>query len=103
MKKILYHIEIYWWKFWLYLGVKRNKKIIPKGMYCYEYDGTEGVSNDGLHWYGINRCKYYRDMKRINACTYLGYIGFDYCLYDQCKICDENRGIENSEILHQVY
>jgi hypothetical protein len=24
------------------------------------------------------------------ACIYVGFYGFDFCLYDQCKICGIN-------------
>ena len=43
--------------------------------------------------YHIKPCKYYRyiDKKGNRACTYTGFIGFDACLYDQCKICGEKR------------
>jgi hypothetical protein len=28
------------------------------------------------------------------ACIYVGFYGFDFCLYDQCKICGVNDEID---------
>ena len=33
------------------------------------------------------------------ACTYIGYYGFDPCLYDECKICGQNEEINESELV----
>jgi hypothetical protein len=48
--------------------------------------------------YPVRECKYYRmtpSTKGI-ACIYIGYYGFDPCLYDACKICGENYGEDDS-------
>jgi hypothetical protein len=44
---------------------------------------------DQTNGYWIKTCKYYRSTPETKgvACTYIGYMGFDPCLYDQCKIC----------------
>lgn len=69
-------------------------------MYCYSIDvernKKEPCSDGG---YYIKHCKYYRSMKKecYGGCTYVGYIGFDFCLGDQCKICVENDGDENDK------
>jgi len=60
-------------------------------MYCYEYD-EERNKKEPTEGYWIKPCKYYRSMKKqcYAGCTYLAIIGFDVCLGDQCKLCDEN-------------
>ena len=72
-------------------------------MYCYVFDEErekrEPHTNVG---YWIKPCKYYRSMKRYKAgCTYVGYIGWDDCLGDQCKICGENYGDDRDPIIIQ--
>lgn len=73
--------------------IKRNKKHIPMGYYCYTYD-IERQKNEppltGGYW--IKPCKYYKYIDENNrACTFLGYFGDDVLLWDQVKICDENK------------
>lgn len=66
-------------------------------MYCYEYvDRTEKEPADG---YWTKPFKYYRSTPKTKgiACTYVGHIGFDVCLYDQCKICGVKDSLENED------
>lgn len=89
---IWYYIEIGWAKFINLLGFERDASVIPEGLYCYKFNGKTGIDDRGFTWYGTDVCKYYRSMKNQcdAACTYCGFIGFDPCLGDQCKICGEN-------------
>lgn len=69
-------------------------------MYCYEYDeerNTKEPINDGGYW--VKTCKYYRSTPKTKgvACTYVGYMGFDPCLYDQCKICGVKDSFESED------
>jgi len=66
---------------------------IPEGMYCYEWDKERNEKEPLENGYWTKTCKYYRSTPKTKgmACTYIGYYGFDFCLYDQCKIC----GIKN--------
>lgn len=92
LKIIWFYIEIGYSKLLNIFNVKRNTSLIPKGMYCYTFDGTSGTDDSGYTWFGTNSCKYYRSMKGMKAgCTYIGFIGWDPCLGDQCKICGENK------------
>jgi len=48
---------------------------IPKGDYCYKFNGKNGTHDDGLPYMGIDTCPY-SDIKEINGvevdwCTYL--------------------------------
>ena len=55
-----------------------------------------------INGYWIKPCKYYRSMKGHSAaCTYVGFIGFNPCLGDQCKICgvDEVLNKESPRVL----
>lgn len=91
---IWFYIEIIFVKIILFLGIKRNKSIIPKGHYCYTPIEFPSEKNNGI--YKIKPCKYYRSVtKYIKSCTYEGYIGYDMCLWDQCKICNENLYFED--------
>lgn len=75
------------------MGHYKDGSVIPPGPYCYVPDGTQGVhGKDGLPWYGIKPCKYYRyiDGDRT-ACTFIGFIGWDVCHWDQVKICERNK------------
>ena len=80
-------------------GVVRSTDCIPNGTYCYEYDEERNAKKpaNGYYGYWIKPCKYYRSIPKTNvvACTYVGYMGFDPCLYDQCKICGVKDSLEN--------
>lgn len=95
-----YYIEVYFSKFKNLLKIKKDKTIIPEGMYCYTLDEERQKIEPCLNGYWIKPCKYYRSMKGNYAgCTYVGYIGWDICLGDQCKICGENYGDERDPII----
>jgi hypothetical protein len=98
LKIIWYYIEIYFIKLILLLGIKRNSSVIPEGVYC--YTPIEFPSKENNHIYKIKPCKYYRHItKNIKSCTYEGYVGFDFGLYDQCKICGENDDISENDLI----
>jgi hypothetical protein len=92
-KLLWYYIETRYVKLLHIFGINRDASIIPKGQYCYVWDNERNINepctNDG---YCIKPCKYYRSTKKTRgiACTYIGFFGFDICLYDQCKFCGEN-------------
>jgi hypothetical protein len=72
--------------------------VIPEGVYCYKFDGTKGLTPEGSTWLGIKSCPYYKPIKgQYVACIYVGFIGWDACLSDQCKICGENEGFDNED------
>lgn len=95
MKKVLYYIESRYIRLIRFLGIKGDASVIPDGIYCYVYDEERNKKEpckDGSYW--IKTCKYYRSTKNTGgiACAYSGFYGFDFALYDQCKICSENLG-----------
>lgn len=95
---IWYYIEIYFIKLILLFGIKRNTSVIPEGLYC--YTPIESPTKDNNYIYKIKPCKYYRHItKNIKSCTYEGFVGFDFCLYDQCKICGEKDDIREDELI----
>lgn len=101
IRVLWYYIEVYFSKFQKLLGIKKDKSVIPEGMYCYvldeEREKREPHINGG---YWIKPCKYYRSMKGHKAgCTYVAFIGWDACLGDQCKLCSENYGDERDPII----
>lgn len=90
-----YHIEVLFTKIQRLFNIRKDSSVIPVGYYCYVNDEEKNKAEpiDGI-W--IKPCKYYRKMRRqLDAgCTYVGLIGFDACLGDQCKICGENEDDE---------
>lgn len=90
-----YWVEIQYAKILNKFCIVRSIDCIPNGMYCYEYD-EERNSKEPTNGYYIKPCKYYRSTTETGgiACTYLGYMGFDPCLYDSCKICGIKEFIE---------
>lgn len=93
IKLLWYYIETRCAKLLRMLGLKYDTAVIPKGAYCYVWDEERNIKEpcaDGGHW--IKTCKYYRSTPKTRgiACIYMGFFGFDFCLYDQCKICGEN-------------
>ena len=101
-KLIWYYIETKYIKLLCIFGKKLDASIIPTGIYCYCVDKERNITHpctDGGYW--IKTCKYYRSTPKTGgiACTYVGYYGFDFCLYDQCKICGINNEIEERDIL----
>lgn len=71
---------------------KKMKKWIPKNTeYCYEFLSPI-IENCHIRGYNIKPCPWYKfHDEDIRECRYLGFKGFDACLYDQCKICDKHR------------
>ena len=101
LRLLWYWIETKYAKLLHLFGVVRSTDCIPDGMYCYEYDeerNTKEPCTDGGYW--IKTCKYYRSTPKTGgvACTYVGYMGFDSCLYDQCKICGLNDEIDERDL-----
>lgn len=88
LKIVKYYLEILWCKLALFFGVEKDTGPIPEGPYCYTFD-EERNKKEPIDGYWIKTCKYYRSTKTTGgiACTYVGYFGFDFGLYDQCKIC----------------
>jgi hypothetical protein len=92
---IRYWMEVQWSNLQRVFGKTKDASVIPQGYYCYVPDNerNEKEPTDGI-W--IKPCPYYRNMKNYSAaCTYTGFIGFDFCLGDQCKICGKNVDYEN--------
>lgn len=97
LKLFQYYVEAKFYKILNRFGLKRDTTVIPCGSYCYSLDNELNANEpcgDGGYW--IKTCKYYRSTAKTKgiACTYIGYFGFDPCLYDQCKICGENEDYE---------
>ena len=101
LKLLWYYAETRYAKLLCIFGVRRSASIIPKGQYCYVWDEERNINEpctDGGYW--IKTCKYYRSTLKTGgvACTYTGFFGFDFCLYDQCKICGENDEIDECDL-----
>ena len=96
IKLLRYYVEIVYTKLLRLFNVRRSTSPIPKGTpYCYVRD-DERNKKEPIDGYWIKPCKYYRNMKGYNAaCTYVGFIGFDPCLGDQCKICGVDYGYDD--------
>lgn len=89
LRLLWYWLEVQYARLLNSLGVPRSTDEIPNGMYCYEYDEERNVKEPQKDGYWIKKCRYYRsDDSGGKACTYVGFIGFDPCLHDSCKICD---------------
>jgi len=80
---------------------RKIKKKIPKGMYCYEYNGKSGTTfneeyQTNVSWFGVTPCllsftnKFgYNDCKFLKK-TYGKFNGeddLDFALVDSCKSC----------------
>jgi hypothetical protein len=94
VKLLWYYTETRYTKLLHIFGVERDSSVIPEGMYCYVNEPRA----DGGYW--IKICKYHKctpETKGI-ACTYIGFYGFDCCLYDQCKICGVNDGLDERDL-----
>ena len=91
LNEIKWWFEVLWSNILRRLGKKYDSSVIPKGEYCYTYD-EEKNKKDPIDGYWIKSCKYYRGVSKrgTTACTFVGTHGFDFLLYDQCKICGEN-------------
>lgn len=93
LKFIWVYIETRFTKFLRWFGWKYDSSEIPTGHYCYSWDEEKNIKepcDDGGYW--IKTCKYYRYMKGQGyaGCTYIGFMGWDPWLGDQCKACGEN-------------
>lgn len=91
MKVITVFFEVIWSHIQNFFGYHKDDSVIPKNTpYCYELDEEKNASNP-ISGYWIKPCKYYRNLgKTGSACTYCGFMGWDPCLSDQCKICGIN-------------
>ena len=73
------------------------KKWIPKNThYCYKinYGKLKQYMIEKRIGIPVIRCKWYEWLPNDNnGCKYVGFKGFDLCLYDQCKICGVSEGI----------
>ena len=83
-KRAVIFFEVLYTRLLFIFGRKKDNKAIPKGVYCYEIIGE--VKSDGS--FSCKPCKYYRKSGETTACTYVGFMGWDPCLSDQCKICN---------------
>jgi len=92
MKILIYYIEILLSTLRLKLGFNYSKDCIPIGYYCYKIDEEKSKSRPLSEGYEIQLCPYYRKTKNGDncGCVYIGFWGYDSCLWDQCKICGEN-------------
>lgn len=79
MKNITILFEVLYAKALGVIGLMKDPRPIPRNTpYCYTID------NEGQ----LNVCPYYRKVnKDKSVCTFEGYIGYDVCLHDMCKIC----------------
>lgn len=88
------YVEVLYGKLLSLLRIKRDVTVIPHGPYCYSAD----MANMKDGWFATKPCKYYRYVnKEKSACTYVGYVGWDPCLSDQCKICGENNDYDGED------
>jgi len=92
-------IEVMFTKLQLRFNVKKDNKIIPEGLYCYSYNcDVNTEQSKTIFDMDVNICKYYRWLPGLNAgCTYVGFIGWDPCLGDQCKICSVKYGLNKED------
>jgi hypothetical protein len=87
MKTIAIYAEVLWCKLLRLFHIKKDPSHIPYGVYCYVPDRSRPEKSGVMP---IKLCKYYRSSGEKSACTYVGFVGWDPCLNDQCKICDVN-------------
>lgn len=94
-----YYLETRFTKLLRVFNISYKNSIIPKGQYCYVWDEERNTKEPCTDGYWIKTCKYYRSTPKTGgiACTYTGFFGFDFCLYDQCKICGENDEFDYDE------
>ncbi len=94
-----YFVEVLFAKVMLRFGVKKDSSVIPEGVYCYSFDKEKNAKEPLKGGFWIEQCKYFRSTKNGTgiACTYCGFYGFDFCLYDRCKICGERDGINYTQ------
>lgn len=70
--------------------VKRDKAKIPKGMYCYSYDGEN-----------YKQCPYwvYGGRQFLAGCKYMREVDRGFLLWDSCKECGINKGLHESDLI----
>lgn len=90
LRTIWCYIEVLYAKSLVLIGIKKTTSVIPNGPYCYTWLDRPDGSLGGK----VKVCKYFRHAGEDSACTYVGFIGWDSCLSDQCKICGVNEGTE---------
>lgn len=99
MNLLLIKIEILVVRLMKHFGIKLDSSIIPNGPYCYTLNGKNGKTKKGIPFVGINTCTYYRHLKGLNAgCIYVGFVGWDCLLGDQCKICGFHDDIDQNDL-----
>lgn len=72
---------------------KHDETVIPYGHYCYLPDTEKNaVKDENDHSYYIKTCPYYRyfHQQSKGGCTFVGFVGWEPGLGDQCKICGKN-------------
>lgn len=91
------YVEVLYAKVLNLLRIERDASVIPEGVYCYVWDDERNEKEPrGIGRYWVKPCPYYRNVgDGVTACTFVGFIGYDPCLSDQCKICSENLGRES--------
>jgi len=67
---------------------RKKKKQIPTGMYCYTYNGKTGYTKDGLLYYGISPCPFYKYHQGIEG--YCSVVKGE--IEDQVKDCGTKYG-----------
>lgn len=100
IKLLWYYIETRYTLLLGLFGIRHSISPIPdKTVYCYEFDEDRNREYP-TNGYWIKECKYYRSTPKTRgvACTYTGYYGFDFCLYDQCKMCGIKEELEEDYV-----
>lgn len=92
MRIIIVFFEILWTRIRNHFGYTKDTSVIPSNtVYCYTFNGKNGVTKDGLPYLGTNMCPYYRGITKYKtACTFTGFLGEDLVHWDGCKICGQN-------------
>jgi len=86
-RDVYYYLLIFFIRLLKYFGYKLSSEGIPGGVYCYS---IIRIDTETGHITTKN-CPHYKFMSGDNdACTYTGFIGYDCCFADQCKICNTN-------------
>ena len=93
------YIEVGFAKLLRFFGIRYSDLPIPKDtLYCYVIDEERNNKEPLEQGYWIKPCKYYRHINNSNAgCVYVGFIGFDPCFADQCKICGVSEDDDEEE------
>ena len=99
MRRLLIRIEIIWYRIiHHFFKIPLSTKEIPEGLYCYTMLSKPGTMENGKWGYKIKPCKYYRYIhEHQKACLFENFVGFDPCLHDQCKICEQKIGMYDDD------